>query len=287
MPKHFKTKKVIRKLSIIKYIFFIIIAWMLIKICIYSLNYMSPITYYYPKLLIVDYYNILKNNTINQPVNLLNYKTLTKTDIKPVIKEETVSNKKIYIYSTHQTEKYSDGKSVVSAANYMKEMFETQNIDVYVEEGSISEFLIANNYSYNYSYVASRYFIEEEIEQNSYDLIIDLHRDAVSRNASVTTVDGKKCARIMFVIGKKNNNYKENYQLAKKINQLIEDKYSTLSRGILLQDGANVNGVYNQDLNDKMILIELGGNKNSYQEVKNTIDLIVPIIGDYLNGKKI
>ena len=84
---------------------------------------------------------------------------------------------------------------------------------------------------------------------------------------------------------KKNKNYKKNYSVAKKINTLIEKKYPNLTRGILIQSGENVNGIYNQDLAPNIILIELGGNYNSYTEVKNTIDLITPIIGEYLYGE--
>lgn len=286
MAKHFKSKKNIRRIYVFKYILFILIAYLLIHWCIYSLIFISPNKYYYPTLLITDFYNTLKQNTINNPVNLLNYDAPEEIKFVPVI---SVPNemKKVYIYSTHQTEKYSDNKSVVKASKYLKEKLKRENIEVTVEDNSIQEFLIANNYSYNYSYVASRYFIEEEISNNQYDLIIDLHRDAVSRSSSLTTINGKKCAKIMFVIGKKNKNYKKNYAVAKEINSLIEQEYPNLTRGILLQTGANVNGIYNQDLNENIILIELGGNHNSYEEVQNTIDLMAPIIGEYLNGKKI
>ena len=251
------------------------------------MTYISPLTYYYPELLIVDYYKLLKDNTINKPINLLNYDIFDKEiQIKPVVLLEK-ENKKIYIYSTHPKEEYSSGESVLKASSYLKDKFKAENIDVTIEKGDINEFLVANNYSYNNSYKASRYFIEEELKNNQYDLIIDLHRDAVSRNSSLTTINGKKCAKVMFVIGKKNINYKKNYELAKELNALIEKSYPTLTRGVLLQSGSNVNGIYNQDLNENMLLIELGGNKNNYNEVKNTIDLIVPIIGEYLNGKKI
>jgi len=287
MARHFKSKKITRRISILKYIFFIIIAYLLIKLCIYSLISISPTKYYYPELLIVDYYNLFKENTINNPVNLLNYSSKIEENIVPVIKLEEKIKKKIYIYSTHQTEKYSDGKSIRNAANYIKEKFAGESVEVTIEENSIQEFLIANNYSYNNSYIASRYFIEEEIKNNNYDLIIDLHRDAVSKRSSSVTIDGLTCAKIMFVIGKKNKDYKKNYEIAKELNKLIEDKYPKLTRGILLQDGANVNGIYNQDLNEKMILLELGGNQNNYNEVQNTIDLIIPIIGEYLYGQEI
>ncbi len=36
-----------------------------------------------------------------------------------------------------------------------------------------------------------------------------------------------------------------------------------------------------------MILIELGGNYNTYEEVKNTIEVLAPLLGEYLHGQKV
>ena len=55
----------------------------------------------------------------------------------------------------------------------------------------------------------------------------------------------------------------------------------------MLREGKNVNGIYNQDLGENMILLELGANYNTYEEVQNTIHLIAPIIGEYIYGKKV
>ena len=66
----------------------------------------------------------------------------------------------------------------------------------------------------------------------------------------------------------------------------IKNKYPTLTRGVLEKEGKNVNGIYNQDLGSNIMLIEVGGNYNNIEEVMNTIDLIVPIIGDYINEKR-
>lgn len=283
MTKHFKSKKIKRKKLLIKYIIVLVLIYIVVKVCIYSLVNISPIKLLKPTLIFNDYYEYLSKNTINNPLNLLNYQSTHN-----VITMPTVSNdkKKVYIYNTHQDESYTDNKSVVDAANYFKNQLNKYDIEVKIEDGNINEFLNINNYSYNYSYVASRYFIEEEIK-NNYDLVIDLHRDAVSKKNSIVELNGKIYARVMFVIGKKNKNYKNNYEIVKEINTLIENKYPGLSRGILLQNGVNVNGIYNQDLAPNIILIELGGNHNQFSEVKNTIDLLAPLIGEYLYGNEI
>ena len=70
-----------------------------------------------------------------------------------------------------------------------------------------------------------------------------------------------------------------------EINDKINSKYPDLSRGVLQKEGYGVNGVYNQDLASNVILIELGGDKNNLEEVENTIDILVEIIGEYVNEK--
>ena len=67
---------------------------------------------------------------------------------------------------------------------------------------------------------------------------------------------------------------------------LIAAKYPTLTRGIVVKTGNNVNGIYNQDLADNIILLEVGGHNNSFDEVNNTIIVIAQIIGDYINEKR-
>lgn len=289
MAKKFKSKRKLRKLWILKSIFLIILAYVLIKLCIYSLVDISPISYFKIETVGHEFYQKIKDNTINNPVILLNYKGYPKVNLLPVTTQPKEENKKfsIYIYNTHQKEGYATKGNVFDAAHDLKKALENELLEVVVEEGSVTEFLNANNYDYRYSYVASRYFIEEELGKRNYDLVIDLHRDAISKSASTATINGKKYAKILFVVGKEHKNYKKNQKLAESLNKAISSKYPTLTRGVLLREGKNVNGIYNQDLNENMILLELGANYNTYEEVQNTIHLIAPIIGEYIYGKKV
>jgi stage II sporulation protein P len=167
-----------------------------------------------------------------------------------------------------------------------KEELNKYNIDVDVETSDINNFLIINNLDYGYSYLASRYFIEEKINNNNYDLIIDLHRDATNHDDTFININDIPCVKILFVVGALNENYEVNYHLAIKLNDMINEKYPGMSRGVILKKGPNVNGLYNQDLSDKMILLELGGNNNTEQEVINTINFISEVIGEYLYGNQ-
>lgn len=295
MKKQFRSKRKLRKMWILEYILLILFTYLLIKLCIYSLVDIAPSSYFNIESIGHEFYFKIRKNTINNPIFLLDYKAQIKQEgnILPVIADskdnliENTNKVRIYIYNTHQTEAYATQETVNKAAYDLKTALEKEKIDTYVEKGNINEFLVANNYDYSYSYVASRYYILEELKKNSYDLIIDLHRDAVSRKATTVTINGKNYAKILFVIGKKHDNYEKNYALAKKLNAIVEKKYPTLTRGILLQSGKNVNGIYNQNIAPNMILIELGGNYNTYDEVKNTIEVLAPLLGEYLYGQKV
>ena len=156
-----------------------------------------------------------------------------------------------------------------------------------MEESNITEFIRINNWNYNYSYLASRYYIEDAIKKNpSLKFFIDIHRDALNKNASTVTINNKKYAKILFVVGLEHNNYQTNLDLANSLNTKFNEKYPNLSRGVLTKKGENVDGIYNQDLNPNMILLEIGGQENTIDEVLNSVEAISLILKEHLNEKK-
>ena len=140
-------------------------------------------------------------------------------------------------------------------ASYMlKEKLNNLGIPTIVEEGNITEFIRLNNWNYDYSYLASRYFIEGALEEYpSLKYFIDLHRDSVKKDYSTTVINGKSYAKVLFVVGLEHENYRYNLELANYINNKIKAKYPTLTRGVLTKQGKNVNGIYNQDISKNSI----------------------------------
>ena len=202
------------------------------------------------------------------------------------------SNIDVYIYNTHQTESYSNhrineyniNETVLLASYILREKLRLKNINAYVETTNIKELLNINNWQYKHSYNASRILINEFLKNNNPKIIIDLHRDSGSFEKTTINIDNVNYAKIMFVVGKKNQNYESNYLIADKLNELIKTKNPFISRGILLKDGPNVNGIYNQDINANMVLIEIGGEYNTISEVNNTLDILSDVLYDYLNN---
>ncbi len=226
--------------------------------------------------------------------------TGTNVDIvTPVIKDKeeknTNSKPKVYIFNTHQTEGYNSNfleafninNTVYLASHILGEYLSDLGVATIVEENSIIDVLNTNGWKYGYSYKASRILLENAYKKNpSLDFFIDLHRDAASYDRTVTEIDGKKYAKILFVVGLEHENYEPNLQLAKKLNEKIKKIAPTLSRGVLEKKGPGVNGKYNQDFNKNTILIEVGGQYNYIEEVNNTLKIIAEVIYEYLEDEK-
>lgn len=226
--------------------------------------------------------------------------TGTNVDIvTPVIKDEkekiTNSKPKVYIFNTHQTEGYNSNfleafninNTVYLASHILGEYLSDLGVATIVEENSIIDVLNTNGWKYGYSYKASRILLENAYKKNpSLDFFIDLHRDAASYDRTVTEIDGKKYAKILFVVGLEHENYEPNLQLAKTLNEKIKKIAPTLSRGVLEKKGPGVNGKYNQDFNKNTILIEVGGQYNYIEEVNNTLKIISKVIYEYLEDEK-
>ena len=228
--------------------------------------------------------------------------TGTNVDIvTPVIKIEENNDKTtnkeplVYIFNTHQTEGYNSNflesfninNTVFIASHILKEYLQDLGISSIVEENSIVDVLNTNGWKYGYSYKASRILMENAYKENpSLNFFIDLHRDAASYERTVLEIEGKKYAKILFVVGLEHDNYEKNLALAKHLNEKVKEINPLLSRGVLEKKGPGVNGKYNQDFNQNTILIEVGGQYNYIEEVNNTLKIVAKVIYEYLENEK-
>ena len=244
----------------------------------------------------IDYQNrfinytvkLLTNSKYLNPVEYVINRYDKDNDV-PVISEKVNNKPIIYIYNTHENEKYSSGKeinikySVKDASNYLKEKLRKYNIESIVENGSITDVLNTNNWNYASSYKVSRMYLEKAKKDYS-DLkyYVDIHRDSVSKKISTISINGKNYARTMFLLGLENTNYKSNQVFMEKLEKWLNINYPGLSRGIYEKKGKGVNGVYNQDFSSNCILIEVGGEENTYEEVINTMDVIAQMFYEYM-----
>ena len=222
--------------------------------------------------------------------------TATTSDQTKYIKDpvkESVNAPRVYIYNTHQLEGYSMKNleaynitpNVMMASYLLREKLKEKNIEALVEETNVNEYMATNNWQIKDPYQVTKTLMTQTL--TSYpdlDLLIDLHRDAVTKDASTIEIQGTAYAKILFVVGLDHDNYQKNLDLATKINDMVNQKYPNLSRGILKKQGSSVNGIYNQDVSPKAILIECGGYENTIDEVSNTIVALADVLSEYLGG---
>ena len=244
----------------------------------------------------------LLNIDLASPLTFLNrdYKGLTSNEVVKLKKSETnkkIETKKenptIYIYNTHQTEEYkptsyleySVNPNVLMASYILEEQLSKKGHVVLVEEESVSKLRTTLGLNYAGSYKVTRSMMENAKKNNpTLKYYIDLHRDSLTRDKTTLTVDGKSYAKILFIVGLENTNYQENLDFTNKISDLLNQKVKGLSKGIYKKEGPLVNGVYNQDFSNRVILIELGGNENTIDEVYRSLIVLGEVLDEVIKN---
>lgn len=193
------------------------------------------------------------------------------------MESKVVKDKKIHIYNTHQGEEY-DGYNVVLGANYLKDCLSSQGYQCDVESNDFEGYKAVHNIAYNKSYSVSKMYLEQSIQSNGgYDLIIDFHRDSISKELSTINHNGKSYAKIMLVVGKSSGKFDAVNQLSQQLSDIANSIVPKISRGVYVKQSH-----YNQGTSDNMVLIEVGAQSNTKEEIQATVEVIASAIGKYL-----
>lgn len=286
MKKRFKGKHKFRKLKVLSFILVGLASFSVtINVLRKKVTQVLDPSNYIDYLLKAGFNNQISKSILKSPLDIENISLVNN-------EEEVKSNEPlIYIYNTHDEEAYYNSylnpynivPNVKLASYYFQERLKDLGIESVVEKRKIKDVLEENGWNYRYSYNASRVYLEEVSRNNpSIKYFIDLHRDSVGKDKTTTVINGKSYAKVMFLVGLEHENYQKNLDLATRLNELISQFDSTLSRGIYQKEGPGVNGIYNQDFSSKAILIEVGGQYNTIEEVANTIEVIARVLKDYL-----
>lgn len=216
-----------------------------------------------------------KGEEISSPYEELRAIETHKNDDKPIV----------YIYNTHPNEYYDSTLlesynikySVKMADYFLSDSLKELGIPSYVESGNHTETILKNTYE------TSRTFLDKRLkEYPSIEFVVDIHRDAVSKEESTVKIEEDSYAKVLFVVGLDHKDYEKKLALAEKLDSLLPEG---VSRGISKKSGHDVNGIYNQDISKDAVLLEIGGKYNSIGEVKNTTELVAKAIFEYRNGR--
>lgn len=194
----------------------------------------------------------------------------------------------VLIYHTHTTESYNpDGKGENFTTDSKNNMI---RIGEELKKELEDKYGIATLHDTTYhdipkregAYNKSRPTVQKYLKKyNTFQIIIDLHRDAnVTRNKSTAIIRDKSYARVMFVVDTLNKNHTKNNITASKINDNLNLLYPNFSRGIMYKQ-SKIH--YNQDLSSKIVLIEVGSNENSLEEAINTAQILARAIAESID----
>ncbi|MEK6265420.1 MAG: stage II sporulation protein P [Clostridium sp.] len=264
----------------------------------------------------VSYFRINKtiSNAKNASNDVVNIETVTPFELgeKQITKIEdpnAVANNtdlkqtlnklapRVLIYHSHTTEAYRTSDPITSKTNFDTD--ETRNVsavgDVIKEELekkygiSVIHDKTIHNTRYDTSYKKSGVTLDKYLkEYGNFDIIIDLHRDgfvASNTRVSKTKINGEDVAKVMFVVTDKNPHYQKQKKLIDSIMKISNKLYPDLMEDRAITFNHYGIGFYNQNRSDNAMLIEVGSNNNTIDEVKNTGKYLARIFAEQLNGK--
>ena len=239
--------------------------------------------------LFTEFYAIDSSTSVTE--KRLNLNMLLSKDV--TVKGDNKSPQ-ILIYHTHSQEAFADSipgdpsTSVVGAGEKLATLLrEEYGFNVIHHTGEYD----VEKRDYAYAYAAPA--VEKILADNpTIEVIIDLHRDAVREDTKLlTNIDGRPTAKFMFFNGLSYNNdlgqinYLPNPNLADnlafsfKAQVLANEYYPGWTRKIYLRGFR-----YNMQYLPKSMLIELGAQTNTVEEIMNAIDPLAHIIAMTLSG---
>lgn len=242
---------------------------------IYSMEELSDFDF-----LLEHFYTLDKTTTVT--AEDLNAEALLARDMTI---DKEVEGPQILIYHTHSQEGFVDSvpgdnsTTIVGVGEYLAQLLREKGYEV-MHVTSVYD-LVDGKLDRNEAYSKAQKEISAILEEYpSIQSVIDLHRDGVAEGTRlVTEIDGKTMARFMFFNGlsrtKKNGpidylynpHIQDNLALTLQLKLMSEQYYPGLARNIYLRSLR-----YNLHLSDKALLIEVGAQTNTLQEMLNTME---------------
>ena len=206
------------------------------------------------------------------------------------------SKPQILIYHTHSQEAFADSipgdtsTTIIGAGEKLAQLLRDEyGFNVIHHTG------VYDVESRDYAYSAAGPAIEQILAENpSIEVVIDLHRDGVADNTRlVSNVGGRPTAQFMFFNGLSylkgrgdidylvNPYVEENLAFSFQMKLAADEYYPGFSRNIYLKGMR-----YNMHYREKSLLIEVGAQTNTVEEVMNAIDPIAHILAMVLKGEK-
>lgn len=215
---------------------------------------------------------------------------LEESRILPELPLKTDGTPMVLIYHTHTTESFvsekngtynesfsfrttEPDKNMVAVGDAIAEQLSAAGIGV-VHARELHDFPVWSG-----SYANSARTVQDILaEYPSICIALDIHRDAISDGttvvAPVAEVEGKQTAQIMIISGCDDGTmgmpeYRQNFHFASELQQTAEEMFPGFTRPILFDYRK-----YNQELTTGSLLIEVGSQGNTLDEVQYAGELV-------------
>ena len=227
----------------------------------------------------------LKDKSYSKKITDKYINSVNKEGKKKVLSDN--AKPKIYIFNTHQTEEYASGgyaisPTVVTVSYILKDELNGFNISSLVEERDVIKEVKKRGYDYSGTYTVSfEYLKSRKKEYPSLEYYFDVHRDSITGDYARVSIDGRKYATMMFLVGSRHDNYKKNVNNLNIMKKYLDKNYKGLVRDTFLQR----KWTYNQWYSENMFLVEIGGPDNTLEEVTNTTKALAKAIKYYVEGE--
>ena len=239
--------------------------------------------------LIKDFYIVDKNTMVGS--DQINAEKLLGRDMR-ISKEG--EGPQILIFHTHSQEAFADSvpgersTSIVGVGDWLTQILEEEyGYRVLHHDGEYD--VEARDDAYSAALPA----IEQILSENpSVEVVIDLHRDQMAEETRlVMDLDGRPTARFMFFNGLSrtrktgnisylyNENQEDNLAFSFQMQKTAMEYYPGLTRKIYLKGYR-----YNMHLRPKYLLVEMGAQNNTVEEVRNACEPLAHILNLVLTG---
>ncbi|MCM3411390.1 stage II sporulation protein P [Metabacillus litoralis] len=233
---------------------------------------------------------------IQEKIDSLNEMEIKRPEIKQKEFHSTFGRRIVFIYFSHTRESflpyfkkgtapesaYHSKVNISLVGNRLGDSLRSNGIWNDVSQVDIVNMLNNRNLTFGRSYQMSREVVVNELRENrDLEMAFDIHRDSLPREHSTIDIGGESLAKVSFVIGSGHENYKKNLDFTNGIHEVIEKKYPGLSRGVIIKDKSQGNGVYNQDLLPNSVIVEIGGVENNLEELYRSADILGNAISQY------
>ncbi|HOA97370.1 stage II sporulation protein P [Acetivibrio saccincola] len=244
-----------------------------------------------------------KNAVTIGDIAINNYETDFHIDVEKIMETPLKLNShkkgpKVLIYHTHTTESFITELEQLEQSGIPNRTTDATNNVVRVGE-ELAQILrkkynievIHNSTVHNYPSDTGAYGRSLNTASNiltsypSIQIVIDIHRDGMDgkKLRTVTEIDGKKAAKIMFVVGTnatglEHPEWRENLKLAITLQSMLDERYPGLTRPIYISKNR-----YNQHLSKGALIVEIGGDGNLISECLESTKYLAEVINEVLN----